>query len=313
MEDEEEAKPAESAGAPAWMATFADLMSLLMCFFVLMLAFSEMDAQKFKQLSGSMRNAFGVQSDIKAMQMPKGTSLITKEFTPGKPQPTPLRSVRQFTIQSNKNTLKWIDERDKDVRKIKRTLQKEIQEKSVSVEVDGERIIIHIREKASFRSGAADLKPEFAPVVRKLGHLLGELKGEITVAGHTDDIPISTARFRSNWDLSASRAVSVAHELLGASSLEPSRFAVTGHADTKPVASNSHHEGRSKNRRVDITIVRSLEEAQNQRGPDTLVLSAGEPSQQVSGALNNLGTDAQSAPISVPQARTNLDGEENEQ
>ena len=84
MYDEPPVK-APDAGAPAWIMTFADLMSLLMCFFVLLLAFSEMDALKFKQLAGSMKMAFGVQRDVKAKEIPKGTSVIAKEFSPGKP------------------------------------------------------------------------------------------------------------------------------------------------------------------------------------------------------------------------------------
>ena len=96
---EEEAPPKEEqdAGAPAWVMTFADLMSLLMCFFVLLLAFSEMDVQKFKTLSGSMKQAFGVQRQIKADEIPKGTSIIAQEFSPGVPQPTPMQIIQQQT------------------------------------------------------------------------------------------------------------------------------------------------------------------------------------------------------------------------
>ena len=83
------------AGTPAWMATFADLMSLLMCFFVLLLSFSEMDLQKYKQVAGSMEKAFGVQNQTKVMDIPKGTSIIAQEFSPGKTTPTILDTVQQ--------------------------------------------------------------------------------------------------------------------------------------------------------------------------------------------------------------------------
>ncbi|MEN7343850.1 MAG: flagellar motor protein MotB, partial [Pseudomonadota bacterium] len=92
--DEAPAKE-EGGGVPAWVMTFADLMTLLMCFFVLLLAFSEMDAAKFKELSGSVKQAFGVQSEIEARTIPKGTSVIAREFSPGKPTPTMLDEVRQ--------------------------------------------------------------------------------------------------------------------------------------------------------------------------------------------------------------------------
>jgi chemotaxis protein MotB len=106
----------ESAGVPAWVMTFADLMTLLMCFFVLLLAFSEMDAAKFKQLSGSMKDAFGVQAEIEVRSIPKGTSVIAQEFSPGKPDQTAMNQVRQFTVDSNRNTL---DALDRELQEIK--------------------------------------------------------------------------------------------------------------------------------------------------------------------------------------------------
>ena len=106
----DEAPPQEEdAGAPAWVMTFADLMSLLMCFFVLLLSFSEMDLQKYKQVAGSMKNAFGVQREIKTMEMPKGTSVIAQEFSPGRPSPTPLNVIRQNSIDDTKQTLEFTD------------------------------------------------------------------------------------------------------------------------------------------------------------------------------------------------------------
>lgn len=86
-------------GLPPWMGTFADLMSLLMCFFVLLLSFSEMDVLKFKQIAGSMKFAFGVQSKLEVKDIPKGTSVIAMEFSPGKPQPTPIETIQQVTTE----------------------------------------------------------------------------------------------------------------------------------------------------------------------------------------------------------------------
>ena len=108
----------ESKGVPAWVMTFADLMTLLMCFFVLLLAFSEMDVAKFKQLSGSMKDDFGVQSEIVVKTIRKGTSVVAQEFSPGKPEPTALNQIRQFTIDSNRNTL---DELERELKEIEET------------------------------------------------------------------------------------------------------------------------------------------------------------------------------------------------
>lgn len=94
-------------GSPSWMATFADLMSLLMCFFVLLLSFSEMDVLKFKQIAGSMKFAFGVQNKIEVKDIPKGTSIIAQEFRPGKPEPTPIEVIQQQTMEMTQQMLEF--------------------------------------------------------------------------------------------------------------------------------------------------------------------------------------------------------------
>ncbi len=257
---------ADKASVPAWVMTFADLMTLLMCFFVLLLAFSEMDVAKFKQLSGSMKEAFGVQSEVEVRTIPKGTSVVAQEFSPGRPDPTALNQVRQFTIDSNRNTLdalsreiKEIEETREHARRLRIALKEEVEKGAVSIQTEGMKVIIHIMENASFDSGMADLRPEFFPALNKIAELIDDQSGEITISGHTDNVPISNDRFRSNWDLSTSRAVTVAHELLAVSSLSPGNVMVTGHADTRPRASNDTEEDRAKNRRVDISIVRGKE------------------------------------------------------
>jgi len=256
----------ESAGVPAWVMTFADLMTLLMCFFVLLLAFSEMDAAKFKQLSGSMKDAFGVQAEIEVRTIPKGTSVVAQEFSPGRPDPTALPQVRQFTVDSNKNTLdalereaREIEEARRHAQRLRLALKDELTKGDVSIQTEGMKVIIHIMENASFDSGMADLRASFIPALKKIGDLIDKNSGEVTISGHTDNVPISNERFRSNWDLSTSRAVSVAHQLLDLSQVSPDNVIVTGHADTRPRAPNDSDENRAKNRRVDIAIVRGKE------------------------------------------------------
>jgi len=262
MSDDSPAAP-ESRAIPAWVMTFADLMTLLMCFFVLLLAFSEMDAAKFKQLSGSMKDAFGVQAEIEVRTIPKGTSVVAQEFSPGKPEPTALNTVKQFTIDSNRNSLDALnrekqakDDTEKHASRLRAALRSEILRGDVAVETEGTKVIIHILENASFESGRADVRPGFIPVLHKISALIDENSGSVMVSGHTDNVPIANGRFRSNWELSTSRAVSVAHELLVTSSLDQSRFVVTGHADTRPVVDNTTAQNRARNRRVDISIVR---------------------------------------------------------
>jgi chemotaxis protein MotB len=256
----------ERAPLPPWVMTFADMMTLLMCFFVLLLAFSEMDVAKFKQLSGSMRDAFGVQSELEVRTIPKGTSIIAQEFSPGVPDPTALNAIYQFTVDSNENTLDALAKREQDLkdtedhaRRIREALKEEIVKGSVAVTTEDRKVVIHILENASFDSGYADVRPGFIPVLTKIGSLIDTNSGTVTVSGHTDNVPISNERFRSNWELSTSRAVSVTHLLLQTAALDSSRFVVTGHAETRPTATNETPEDRARNRRVDISIVRGNE------------------------------------------------------
>ena len=156
------------------------------------------------------------------------------------------------------------EDAEKYARRVRRTLRMEIEEGSVAVSTDGAKVIIHILEKASFDSGSADVRSGFVPVLAKIGGLIDRNSGEIVVSGHTDDVPIATQRFRSNWELSSARAVSVTHELLKTAEVTAQRFVITGHAETRPRADNDTAENRAKNRRVDISIVRGKSDDESQ-------------------------------------------------
>lgn len=279
-ENEQECPPCP-AGLPGWLATFADLMSLLMCFFVLLLSFSEMDVLKFKQLAGSMREAFGVQNQIKVEDIPKGTSIIAQEFSPGRPEPTPLNEVRQMTVNNDMNTLDIRSEQGESenldkkqgeaeaLQELQQQMEQEAREQavqfaaslaaeigdgSVEVETDQRKVIIRVKEKGSFSSGSAELKFEYIPVMAKIRDVLLEVDSEVSIEGHTDNIPYSGRAFNSNWDLSAARALAVATELFDDPRIDQSKYQIIGHADTKPLAPNNTAENRAINRRVEIVI-----------------------------------------------------------
>lgn len=255
-------------GLPAYMGTFADLMSLLMCFFVLLLSFAEMDALKYKMVVKSLDNAFGVQREVAANEIPKGTSIIAQEFSPGEPRPTPLKEVRQDTIDETRDALKIkLDAEDvakeiakeiaEEVEKFKEALEDEIEEGLIDVESQMNRIVIRIREKGSFNSGDARLNRAFIPILDKIRDVLAKTNGRLAVAGHTDNIPINTPRYRSNWELSTSRATSVVHELLKTGEIPPGRFVLEGYAETQPLTTNDTAVNRAKNRRVEIIVLKS--------------------------------------------------------
>ncbi|RKZ89355.1 MAG: type VI secretion system protein TssL [Gammaproteobacteria bacterium] len=255
-------------GLPAYMGTFADLMSLLMCFFVLLLSFAEMDALKYKMVVKSLDNAFGVQREVAANEIPKGTSIIAQEFSPGEPRPTPLKEVRQDTIDETRDALKIkLDAEDvakeiakeiaEEVEKFKEALEGEIEEGLIDVESQMNRIVIRIREQGSFSSGDARLNRAFIPILDKIRDVLAKTNGQLAVAGHTDNIPINTPRYRSNWELSTSRATSVVHELLKTGEIPPERFVLEGYAETQPLTTNDTAANRAKNRRVEIIVLKS--------------------------------------------------------
>jgi len=264
-------EPPRSHGPPPWIITFADLMVLLMCFFVLMLSFSELDVAKFKLMSGSLNAAFGVQTDVRADDPPKGTSLEASEFAPGTPDPTAADEVRQHTVDSELNTLdlgleqrlrevKAQEERaEEQAQQLRQIFSQEIDDGRILIRRDSTDVVIQLLEKDSFASGNAELEPGSLAALAKVGQLVAGMKGAITVSGHTDNVPVRAGgSYRSNWDLSAARAASVAYELLEAG-VEPVRLMVTGHADTQPRVANDSPEHRAQNRRVDITFVNGKE------------------------------------------------------
>ena len=256
----------KAKGSPSWMTTFADLMSLLMCFFVLLLSYSQMDVEKFKLIAGSMKQAFGVQNQIKLEDIPKGTSIIAQEFTPGKPEPTPIQVVQQFTQEEPHKNLRVLDNKyakinelnEKFKMRLERLLSNEIAQELIELEVLGEQLIIRLRERGSFPSGSSYLQPQFKPLLLKIAKELSHIPGKITVSGHTDNIPVSDEFHKNNWDLSARRAAAVLNEIIKETDFDTSRIKMAALADNEPLVKNNSRKNRSKNRRVEISIQQGI-------------------------------------------------------
>jgi chemotaxis protein MotB len=291
-------------GIPAWVMTFADLMSLLLAFFVLLFSFSEMDKNVYKELAGSLKDAFGVQNEIKLKDAPKGINIIAREFSPGRPQPTPENVVRQMTTDDLKlhpvftdpsesgqeNTDKKSEDADhtlvdtnakltddeieqiervrRDSKLAREVFDTEITQGLIDLEVTQKRIILRVREKGSFPSGSADLIEPFKVVTNKISKVFRDFNGTIIISGHTDNIPIHTYRYRSNWELSSSRAVSVIHELVKDHVLMEKRFEIAAYADTQPIDTNNTATARAKNRRVEIIMDYSKNKADKKTTED---------------------------------------------
>ncbi|MBE9544482.1 MAG: OmpA family protein [Proteobacteria bacterium] len=222
-------------GAPAWVVTFGDLMSLLMCFFVLLLSFSEMDRNKYRIVSGSVKNAFGIQRKKPIFDSPKGSKMIAKEFD----QAILLTKIEDVVKEI-------IKELDGEYEELKGSVEVESNEKQVTIRMMGE---------ATFDTGKADLRSNFIPLLLKIGEILGKTRGEIIIAGHTDNVPLTGGLFGSNLGLSMARAGSVAELfLLRSKTIDPKRLSTMGFGEYRPLTTNDTAAGRQKNRRVEIIV-----------------------------------------------------------
>ena len=372
-QEEEECPKCPPVGAPAWMATFADMATLLMAFFVLILSFAEFNVPKFKQISGSLKNAFGVQRIIPIVEQPKGTTVLSLNFSPS-PSPSVTQDMTQQTTDITKPDLE-VKQREKDqdggesdaAEEVVKALEDAIARGDIEVEVLGENVVVNFTpteakdeelpnllqetleaiEQAKKAAGQADQEVLFGGLEQKLAQLTAaaeaamqanganaeqqqaeaeeqkesnkkaeiaedELKvalrqqigqglvavdrqedkviitvgaggafpsgsaeltesarqlmeeiagvnesgsGEITVSGHTDDVPlIFGSQFRDNWDLAAARASSVVQALEDTGKVPAGRMQAVSFGESQPVATNDTARGRATNRRIEIEI-----------------------------------------------------------
>jgi len=235
-DDTQECPPCE-AGAPRWMTTFGDLMSLLLCFFVLLLSFSEMDRQKYKLVAGSMERAFGMQRKKNVSESPRhGLKMIAKDFD----QQSIATRVKEFVGRDLEENFDELFDKIAD---------------DFEVEAGENEVVIRLMGESTFDSGKAEIKPELKPLILRIGEILAtEAKGDIVIAGHTDNVPIHGGPYQTNLKLSIARAASVAQFLLDHKAIDPKRVSTMGFGEYRPIADNTTVEGRRQNRRVEIIV-----------------------------------------------------------
>ena len=241
LQDDDEAP----AGAPEWIVTFADLMSLLLTFFVLLLSFSSTQAAKFEAVAGSLKDALGMRSELDLSDQPERRELI--------------ESVEKQRADQNPST----------PADLARELQKLLSElggrgRGVAA-LTGQGIVLNISGDLMFSSGEATLSPEAIQVLDRIANYVLQSDRPLDVVGHTDNIPISTPLFPSNWELSAARAGSAVRYLVDRG-VDAERIRAIGRASTRPVESNSTAKGRSLNRRVEFIFNLQQEPAKNSSG-----------------------------------------------
>lgn len=257
----------DGGGSPAWMSTFSDLMNLLLCFFVLLFAFSSTDAEKFAEISASFKNSFsvfsgGAQAIGEGKLISQGASQMDKlsEYF----------SEMEMMFQEDHDTSdedKEYEERQlEEAKEATETLYEEVidaAEKnhvadsiSVSMDENYQYVKISLNGAILFDSGSADIKKEAAAVIGKIGDILKTYDRHlIKIEGHTDNVPFtSNSKYESNMWLSTARATRVFEYLVENKGLNPKTLEASGRGEYEPLADNSTPEGRAKNRRVEIKI-----------------------------------------------------------
>jgi chemotaxis protein MotB len=249
-----------------WLVSFADMMTLLFCLFMVLFAISSVNTSKFEALQRSLKDAFsGAVLDGGKSMLNSGSDQDKTKQSSVEP---PLPSMRPLTAINNTSRQRNVAEQEKqakqeeqDFRALKRRVDKLAKEANVSrkvnVTVRRRGLVIQLlTDKVFFSSGDATLHPEAHKLVTKIGQIVrDERKHPVVVEGYTDSQPISNSRFASNWDLSGARAAAVVNDFAQVGVLA-ARMSLQGYGSQVPVDTNSTAEGRAKNRRVEIILTR---------------------------------------------------------
>jgi len=251
----EEPEEEEEGG---WMCTFADLMSLLLTFFILLLSFANMDVIKFRDAMGSVKIAFGVQFDdtIKGLQRTTAASIVelshkTKDSVidlelESKQAQGAIQSLAHARMRANENIYK----------RLQAIVREQNLGDQVVVENTSRGVVITINGQLVFHSGSAVLREESFPLLDSIITVIEEFPYKLNIEGHTDTTQINTDKFPSNWELSAGRAIAAVRYILSSGRIDAEKLGAAGYAETRPIAQNDTPEGRQINRRVEFVFFR---------------------------------------------------------
>lgn len=271
-------------GAPAWTATFGDLMNLLLCFFVLLFSMSTIDAAKYQEIVNSFAETFSIfeaggNSIGDGVMISNGVSQLNElstyfdsmgltsegerdneeannnsetnaEDTDNKGTPEELKEeLEKAQLQASEELAEQIEE----------YISEENLDKEIDIDFTSQYVLLTMNGALLFDSGRAEIKSDAEPLVDKIGNILTRYADStIEIEGHTDNVPIHNANFADNDELSSARAMSVFHYLIDNTALDPAVIKHTGRGEYVPIADNSTPEGRAKNRRVEVKIYNEL-------------------------------------------------------
>lgn len=230
------------AGAPEWMTTYGDMVTLLLCFFVLLFSFSEIDAQKFQAIIQSFQGSLGI--------LDAGRAIEPSEYI-----------IDALNHELTTNQLQELE----DFKKLEERLQHYLEENNLNADVlvnlETRGLVLRFQDNILFQPGRAEIKEEFKAILAAIAEFLKEPEFQtknVRIEGHTDTVPVKyNDKYETNWELSVARASNVVRYLIEEMKLEPSRFSASGYSEYHPIAPNDTDENKAKNRRVDIVILRS--------------------------------------------------------
>lgn len=239
-----------------WLVSYADFITLLFAFFVVMFASSQTDKARARQISEAVEKAL---ADGKTLGVPPAVAKILGGTVDDKGQGNAqMRGPGGAQRAAKEAPPDDVVELTPSLKVLNVKLQQEIKDGSVEVSMEPRGLVVSLKQTAFFPSGNDTIDPKTYPVIQKLADALNAVSNPLRIEGHTDSQPIHTARFRSNWELSAARSISMMELLATHFNVDRARVAIVGFADNSPEASNDTPEGRAKNRRVDIVIMNRL-------------------------------------------------------
>jgi chemotaxis protein MotB len=227
----------DDAGGGEWLATYGDLVTLLLCFFVLLYSMSTIDNAKFKKAIQAF-NSMGIAGQ-------------SGSITPGNGD-----VVEQFNVY---NAIEVQQEMESIYKEVKELVDSKGLDKDVQVEKVDAGVLLRFKDEILFDVAQADLKENAKSTLNRLGDILRKYNKMIRIEGHTDNVPIKTSKFRSNWELSTARAISVVRyyteEIAAEQRINPQKFEVSGYGEYHPIAANDTPQNKQKNRRIELTII----------------------------------------------------------
>jgi len=246
-------KQTEQENHDRWLVSYADFITLLFAFFVVMFASSQTDKGRAKEISESVEKALenGKHVNMRpAIAQILGGTVDDKGV--GNAQ---MKGPGGAQRSSKEEPLPEIVELSASLKALSADLENEIKQGKVEISMTPRGLVISLKQAAFFPSGTDTLDPNSIPTIGKLARALKQLSNPIRIEGHTDAIPIHTERFHSNWELSATRAIAMMEVLAKRFDIPYTRMAIVGYADTAPISPNDIEEHRARNRRVDLVVL----------------------------------------------------------